>query len=175
MIIGTNKEGRVTKKSLQDQILDIMPNIYRLCFRIVKDRTAAEEASHEVYIAISNRKQKDIENLKFYASAAAVNTCLNIIKKEKKTVHLPLFKSDAISDDQQPLDFIITNEQLKKLSEKIDKLPDDYRIVITLRYLQDFDFAEIAKILGISQGAVRVTLYRALAKLRNSFSGEKNV
>ena len=52
----------------------------------------------------------------------------------------------------------------------MDKLPDDQRELILMKYVQDLSVKEIAQVLEKSRGAVRVALHRAVKKLKNILS-----
>ena len=55
---------------------------------------------------------------------------------------------------------------LHSLNELLAKLPAKYREVLALRFFEQKQFSEIAKILGKSEGTVKSLLYRGLEKLR---------
>ncbi len=61
-------------------------------------------------------------------------------------------------------------ETLHQVQEAIRSLPETYRVVATLRFGMDMKYAEIAKALGITEGAVEVRLVRARRMLRERLS-----
>jgi RNA polymerase sigma-70 factor (ECF subfamily) len=60
------------------------------------------------------------------------------------------------------------------LAEAVDKLPPDRRILLALRYKEEFDIAQIAQILGIPTGTVKSRLHRTLEKLRQLMEHTQN-
>ena len=54
----------------------------------------------------------------------------------------------------------------KNLKRALDRLPSRMRAAVVLRYCEDMSEAEVAAALGISQGTVKSTVSRAVAKLR---------
>lgn len=81
----------------------------------------------------------------------------------------PAFNRGMFADesrDWNPLDRVQKSELRRVVREAIDRLPDDYRIVVTLRDIQELSTTEVAKMLGISEGAVRVRLHRARRALK---------
>jgi RNA polymerase sigma-70 factor (ECF subfamily) len=54
-----------------------------------------------------------------------------------------------------------------QLAAALERLPDDYRVVIILRHIEDLPYSEIAGRMKRSEGAVRMLWVRALAQLRN--------
>jgi RNA polymerase sigma factor (sigma-70 family) len=54
----------------------------------------------------------------------------------------------------------------------VRELPPKQRLCVTLRYLQDLDYPEIAQILGCSQQSVRANVYQAIRRLRIAIEEE---
>ncbi len=54
----------------------------------------------------------------------------------------------------------------KSLQESLDSLPEKYRVVLTLRYFENFKYNEIAQILGKRVGTVKSLVHRGLRRLR---------
>ena len=60
----------------------------------------------------------------------------------------------------------VSGEGTPAVREAIERLPEDYRIVVTLRDIEEIPTPEVATILGISEGAVRVRVHRARQALK---------
>lgn len=58
-------------------------------------------------------------------------------------------------------------EEWQEIRGRIEKLPEKYQEVLTLRYFEDKKIAEIAEILGKKEGTVKSLLSRAMAKLKS--------
>jgi RNA polymerase sigma-70 factor (ECF subfamily) len=65
-------------------------------------------------------------------------------------------------------DVMITKETISTVRRAIDSLPDEQRVVIVLRDLQDLDYSEIAELLSIPIGTVRSRLHRARLELKST-------
>jgi RNA polymerase sigma-70 factor (ECF subfamily) len=70
-----------------------------------------------------------------------------------------------------PLDKLLNDELLDKISEAIFTLPEKYRLVIVLRDIEGFNTAETAQILNLSEANVKVRLHRARLYLRDRLKG----
>jgi RNA polymerase sigma factor (sigma-70 family) len=68
--------------------------------------------------------------------------------------------------DRPVADHARDSELSDALRRALDRLPRRMRAAVVLRYFEDMSEAEIAEILGISQGTVKSTVSRAMAKLR---------
>jgi RNA polymerase sigma-70 factor (ECF subfamily) len=64
-----------------------------------------------------------------------------------------------------PSELACRREEIERIEEVFDRIPADYREVILLFHLVGFTHAEIAARLGRTEGAVRVLLFRALARV----------
>ena len=79
----------------------------------------------------------------------------------------------------QPLSFSQTSpsqaaardEMVTRLRDAISALPDDHRLVIQLFKLEGRDTADIAQVMGRSENAVRLLVFRALKELRSALGG----
>lgn len=69
-------------------------------------------------------------------------------------------------DDRSPADDAQRRERYAGLNDCIERLPPDFRIVVTLHYFEGYSVAEIANKEGISESLVKVRLFRARQELR---------
>ncbi|WP_229593866.1 RNA polymerase sigma factor [Rossellomorea vietnamensis] len=137
-------------------------DIYRMAYVYVKNENDALDVVQEV----AYRAFKNIETLKnpayfkTWLIKIAITTALNILKKNKKVVQLkPEYEEMIGLEDQDTLLSITLHELLEKLS-------DDEKSVVTLRFYEGYSFKEIAEIAEIPLGTAKTILYRALEKLR---------
>jgi RNA polymerase sigma-70 factor (ECF subfamily) len=73
--------------------------------------------------------------------------------------------AEAWSSLESPSHAASLREDVERVEKALAALPDDYREVVVLAYLLDLPHAEIAARMGRQEGAVRVLLHRALARL----------
>ncbi len=69
--------------------------------------------------------------------------------------------------DTSPSERFSRNERYNRLADGLSRLPDTQRIVVEMRYFQNARLAEIARLLGKSEGAVAAMLHRAISTLRD--------
>lgn len=97
-----------------------------------------------------------------YVRRAMVNTHISWWRRRK----VDEFPTDEIPD--QPVADISGERDLRdSLQRAIDKLPERMRVAVVLRFYEDMTEAEVADVLGVSQGTVKSTVSRAVAKLRS--------
>lgn len=153
--------------------------VYRICYGYVRNKEEALDITQEVYIKIIKSIQNFDESKPFlpWLRKITVNTSLNYIRDNQKHAaaslcyinkDTPSFPSltPAISIEGQ----VIANSFKTLLDDSINNLPDNYRIVITLRYLEDMKYKEIADLLEQPLGSVKSTISRARAMLHKELS-----
>ncbi|WP_066639728.1 RNA polymerase sigma factor [Desulfolucanica intricata] len=100
----------------------------------------------------------------------AHNTMVDYFKLSKD------FPSDNIFSleisNEGPEEKVLCTEEIKILHDNVLKLPEEYRDVISLRYVGELRFKQIGEVIGKSEGAVRTIHHRALKMLRKMY-GER--
>jgi RNA polymerase sigma-70 factor (ECF subfamily) len=99
------------------------------------------------------------------------NTYVDYMRSRRKTVDL----SDTAAAPGiygQPEEEYLQREQLVLLKKYLQRLPLDYRDVLSLRYMGELKFRQIAQVLGKKEASVRMAHYRALKMLRIFMAGD---
>lgn len=167
--------GLLDNSSLEEQItqyaVEYRESFYRLAFSYVKNADDALDIVQEsVYKAIlSSSKLKNPEYIKTWFYRIVVNTSLDFIRKQRKSVAVGeeiLSSFDFGSVDQY---------ENFDLQEALDNLPAKYRTIVILRYFEDLKIDEIAEILNENTNTVKTRLYKSLEKLRLDLSDYEEV
>ncbi len=104
---------------------------------------------------------EDLKAVDGYVRRAIVNTHISWWRRRK----IDEYPTDDLPD--QPIaDSTGTSELHDTLQRAIDRLPHRMRAAVVLRFYEDMTEAEVADVLGVSQGTVKSTVSRAVAKLR---------
>jgi RNA polymerase sigma-70 factor (ECF subfamily) len=144
--------------------------IFRLCMGYVNDTDAAKDLTQETFIKI----WKQLPNFRNDSSVGtwiyriASNTCLRQIQKDNKMPKSVLPAQFLVETPQKDTEYDITS-----LYQYISELMEVDRIIISLE-LEDVNQKEIAKIVGISEGNVRVRVHRIKEKLTQKFKQNGN-
>jgi RNA polymerase sigma-70 factor (sigma-E family) len=113
--------------------------------------------TYQAWNRIEDRKALD-----GYVRRAMVNTHISWWRRRK----VDEYPTDVIPD-QPVADASASSEIHDALRRAIDKLPQRMRAAVVLRFFEDMTEAEVADVLGVSQGTVKSTVSRAVAKLRS--------
>jgi len=138
-------------------------NVYRWILRIVRDPAVAEDVTVETFWRIHRAHARFDPSRSFeaWARRIATNAALDHLKSTRPETELP--------DDlpQPPLpDPGISQEVREKTAQAFGRLPPKLRIAATLAVIEEQPYQEIAEALGISAGAVKLRVFRAVRRLR---------
>lgn len=157
----------------QEELIDIerMIKVYgdsllRMCTIYLKDRVLAEDAVQDTFIKVYQKYNTFNGNAdeKTWVMRIAMNTCKNYMrtswfKKVKTGVELETVSTERVDEK------LIAQEEQRQLLQEISELNYKYKEVLLLYYYQELATKEIAQVLGIKEGTVRVRLQRAREKL----------
>lgn len=140
---------------------------------ILKDEQSAEDAVHNAFLKIINHLNKideiDCHKTKSFIVIVIKSVAKDMYRKKKreKTVSFEDLYTISVSDD-----FTLQDFSLENIVDKINELPEIYRDILILKYLQNIDNREISKLLDIKESLVRKRLERAKQLLKNFLESE---
>ncbi len=139
--------------------------MYNTCYRILENETEAEDVMQEAFLSA-------FEHLQDYKGEVAFGAWLKRIVVNKSLDELRKRKVEFIDIEEHP---IIANEAedesesaitMHQILKAIEKLPQGYKVILTLSLLEGYDHEEISEIMGITESASRSQLSRAKVKLQ---------
>lgn len=138
--------------------------MYNLAYRMVNNREDAEDMLQETFIECFRNLGSFRSESTFGAwlKSILINRCINHIRKRK--VELVLAESLPQVAEEEETEPVYTTDAVFR---GIEKLPDGYRIILTLYLLEGYDHTEIAQIMGITESTSKSQYSRAKEKLRN--------
>lgn len=145
--------------------------VYNLCYRILGERTEAEDAAQEAFLrAFSNLPRYDHNrSFKTWILTIASNHCIDRLRKRRMqylSIDEPLPATMALSsDDPKPEQATLMHERSQQIQELLSELAPEYRAAVVLRYWYDYSYAEIADILETTESAIKSRLFRARQSL----------
>ena len=81
----------------------------------------------------------------------------------------PYNGEESVETEQTPHDEYVASEEVQYVDDILAQLPDKQSAILRMKHIDYLETNEIAKILGISEGAVRITLMRARNKVKEMF------
>lgn len=151
--------------------------VFQLCYRMLGNRHEAEDMAQEAFIrAYVNIASFNI-NLKFstWLYRIATNLCIDRIRKKKPDYYLDAevsgtdgltMYSQIPADTTLPEDEVESMELQGIIQREISRLPEKYRSVIVLKYIEELSLNEISEILDMPLGTVKTRIHRGREALR---------
>ena len=140
--------------------------IYNTCLRIIGNPMDAEEAMHDVFLKLFDHLDDLQDEKAFYSwsRSVAIRTSIDRVRR-KNPVFVQLDEHSSIADEEPDEEPELTVEAIKR---ELNRLPDGYRIVLSMRLFDECEFEEIAKALQIKESTVRSQFARGREKLVKS-------
>ncbi|MBI5179165.1 MAG: sigma-70 family RNA polymerase sigma factor [Nitrospinae bacterium] len=146
--------------------------VLQMAGRVARDELEVDEIAQDVFVKVH-------ANLKHYRGDAPVehwimriasNTCRDVLRKRKNTPLAVAFEKveGALQNAPAPEE----DKEVETLRRAMEKLGADDRMLLTLLELEDKKVKEVASILGISEGNVKVRAHRARKVLKELFGKE---
>ena len=187
--VEVNKElimkcKKFDKTSLRKLFHTYEKYLYNLCYGYTQNEQDALDMVQEAFIKVFNNLSGFDERMPFHPwiRKITINTCLNFKRGNKSNV---ISLNREIIDDVTLEHTLASEENIETdmldgevreiIIKNIKRLPERYRLIITLRYYEDLSYNEISSILDKPLGTVKTELYRAKILLRNFLKNELEV
>ena len=142
--------------------------VYIVAYGILQDQSEAEEIVQDSFLKAHQQRDKLREADKFPAwlMTVARNGARDRLRRRKPQAPPETF--DTLVDEQTatPGSAMEQEEHQAHIRRALASLPEDHRTALTLRYLEGLDYRAIETEMGLSNGALRGILGRALGTLR---------
>ena len=141
--------------------------LFRHARYILKDSQLAADVCQEVFIKALREGRFFNEDFKMKAWLYRVtsNLCFNRVRDRRRRSAILETIPKKRSTDADQVDVLFGEQQQKKILDAMDRLSDNHRKILMLRYYSDLSYAEIAEALDIKLGTVMSRLSRAKQRL----------
>ena len=139
--------------------------MYNLAYRMTNNREDAEDILQETFVECF----RNLGSFRFESTFGAwlksilINRSINHLRKKK--INLVLQENLPDTEDSNDDDYE-TVYSTEKIFKGIERLPDGYRVILTLYLLEGYDHQEISQIMGITESTSKSQYSRAKDKLR---------
>lgn len=152
--------------------------LYRLALSLLDDPQEADEATQEALLVALEKLDsfRGQAQLKTWLYTITLNVCRGLLRKRGMRERLAqAWNALGLARnprERDPDDIASANEVRARLWQAVWSLPNNEREVIVLRYYHEFEFVEIARIVGVSDRTIRTRNQNALGKLRAQLEGK---
>jgi RNA polymerase sigma-70 factor (ECF subfamily) len=143
--------------------------VFNLAYRVLGDYTEAEDITQEAFVRVWQGLSGFRGQARFTTWLYRIvhNLCLNRLPGLQRELLQTEPVEEVLADPGlSPADLFAVREQMAFLHAQMDRLPEKYRLVLTLRYLQHLSYDEIAAALEMPMGTVKTHIHRARRLLR---------
>ncbi|MEA3310602.1 MAG: sigma-70 family RNA polymerase sigma factor [candidate division WOR-3 bacterium] len=146
--------------------------LYALAWRMLHNRADSEDAVQESFVKAYRSLKRFRGEARFstWLYRIALNHILNKLRKGSRLRRADL-DLDRMESRLSPTQASRQWELQVAVARAVDELPPRQRAIFHMRYEEERPHAEIAEILGISEGAVKANYHHAVTKLRESLEG----
>lgn len=153
--------------------------VYRTAFRLLNNENDAKDVVQEVFVGLYNNMETGkIKNIGAYLGSCGAKKAIDFLRRARRDF---LFKEEYIGnttaeqiemeDDIQLLQNS-ENYMAERIRNELEKLPDRYRVILSLRLIEDYGYREIAGITGLNESTIRSIYMRGRAKLIQALKKE---
>jgi len=156
----------------------VFPILFRVAFRIAGSEEAAEDLCQESFFRLYEKNMvfPNPEEAKYWLIRVVKNAALNYAKRKvrERKAYQKAFKEDArvVETGENQL---IKKETREEVLRAMEQLPDNLRTVLILKEYGELNYKEIGRTLGISEGNVKVRVFRARERLAGLLAEDVNV
>jgi RNA polymerase sigma-70 factor (ECF subfamily) len=165
-------------REYQDQLLD-----YAL--RLLHDEFEAQEVTQDAFLRAHHALTSTYDaercrtlELRPWLFRIVRNLAYNRLRSERLRQPAPLPAGDAwhepaLRDDPKAEGTLLAGEESRRLELALERLPLQSRELVTLRFLEELSYAEIASLTGGSEVSARGKVFRAVRQLRSLLTNEE--
>ncbi|RZV69916.1 MAG: RNA polymerase sigma factor [Flavobacteriaceae bacterium] len=161
----------MTQTEFLDIVTPFKDKVFRLAKRLLVSREEAEDATQEILIKLWNNKEDfgKYKNIEAFSMTMTKNFCLDKLKSKQaqnlKIVHSN-YQDKSVTLQKQ----VELNDSVDWVGRIIEELPEQQKLVLQLRDIEQYEFEEIEKVLNMKPTAIRVALSRARKTIREKLT-----
>ncbi len=147
-------------------VMPFKDKLFRLAKRLLVSREEAEDATQEILMKLWSKNESigKYNNVEAFAMTMTKNFCLDRLKS-KQASNLKLVHSNYSDDSTSLQKQVEAKDSLSWVEKIMEDLPEQQKMVLQLRDVEEYDFDEIGELLNMKPTAIRVTLSRARRKI----------
>ena len=149
------------------------PSLLRFADRLLSDRATAEEVTQEVFVKVISRAHQydGRAEVSSWLFAIAANACRDRRRRDRRATVIPLEGLPEPAEKGEGHEKrLIDRQRREAVRRALSRLSEEQREALILARYHGMPYAEIARVLDISVGAVKTRIFRAVESLKAHFS-----
>ncbi len=157
---------RASEEQLECLVNDYGSLMYKIAVSVVRDQALAEDVVQNVLVKVWRSAPEGVSEVPIgWLSVVTRNAAIDLVRSRRFDVSAPL-DDDIVSPSPGPARVVEDREFLDAVWSALAHLDEEARTMLILRETEDMGYAEIAKMLGVTESMVKTELYRARHELR---------
>ena len=169
------EDERITE-SFEQVYKEVFPILIRVAYHITGNAEVSEELCQEAFLKYISRSTKipTVEQSKYWLIRVVKNLCYNYVKRKGREGRaVDRIKSLPLPEIRNGEQELLKREKVSTVQRALMEMPLNLRTVLILKEYGQLSYREIGKILNISEGNVKVRVYRARAGLEEILGREE--
>ncbi len=139
--------------------------LYRHAYFRISDKERAYDLAQDTFLKAWDYVAGGgtIKQYKSFLYRVLHNLIIDEYRKKKSSSLDELLENEKVAG---AVEAQLSEGSVREAEEALDEVPDDYRVVLTLRFIDDLSIGEIAETVGVSENVISVRIHRGIAKLR---------
>ena len=163
------------KNEFQRLYEKVFPILFRVAYRIVGSEEAAEDLCQETFFRLYEKKMvfPNPDEAKYWLIRVVKNAALNYAKRKtrERKAYQKVFREETRVEETGE-NLLMKKETREGVLKALEQLPENLRIVLILKEYGELNYKEIGRALGISEGNVKVRVFRARERLAGILTEE---
>ena len=161
----------MTQAEFLNIVMPFKDKVFRLAKRILVSQEEAEDATQEILLKLWKNKLKigEYKNIEAFSMTMTKNFCLDKLKS-KHSQNLKIVHSNYQDKNVSLQKQVELNDSVDWVSKIMEELPEQQKIILQLRDIEQYDFNEMAEMLDMNETAIRVSLSRARKTIREQLT-----
>ena len=165
----------MNQKEFLSKVTPVQDRLYRLAKRLLVSEDEAQDATQEILIKLWSQRKKiaKLRSIEAFAVTMTKNYCLDRLKA-KSSSNLQLVHTNYEDHQYNTVRASEVNDSVNWVYILMNDLPEQQRMILHLRDVEQYTNSEIAKELDLNETAVRVALSRARKTIREELLKKHN-
>jgi RNA polymerase sigma-70 factor (ECF subfamily) len=151
---------------------ELAPSLHSFFARTVSDGPAAEDLLQTTFLKLHGARSswRRGEPLRPWVFTIAARVRLDWLRRNRRRGAEEELDGEAVAAPEgagDPVQAIVAKQLAERVREALDRLAEPQRVVVHLHRFEGLGFAEIGRILGITEGAAKLRAFRGYAQLRS--------
>jgi RNA polymerase sigma-70 factor, ECF subfamily len=167
-IVGRGREEG--QFGIEQVFADHKELVFRAAYRVTGNSSDAEDVLQTVFLRLLRSPQPSpIHHIRAYLHRAAVNAALDLLRARRESENLPLEEQQEIAGRESAATRQESGELRSWLRHALARLNPKWAEMFVLRFVEDYNNREIARMTKTSAAAVAVALHRTRSQLKKDY------